>query len=290
MYQDGAVTSVRMTRRVAGVCGAVAFALFCAAYATTGSATIVAATALAGASLLTQLAPAGGGAPLRRDRWLLPLIASVAVSTTAALVVVWAAVTPAGPVPCVGPSTSARVALLFALANQLAAGYVVLTSVNTVRRGVSWWALVRYTPRLRVSLAVVLHLAAVVANAAVLVGVVTCHSADSPVVDALAAGTVAAAIATVDLVLIVRLVGLFIVIPAAPADATNVELALLAADIRTVGQLRVLRLAPDELLVTARVGLPPGADVAQTLHRAHAHIHDFVPHARHVYLQPDTQR
>ncbi|WP_433089213.1 hypothetical protein ACQP1P_22755 [Dactylosporangium sp. CA-052675] len=40
-------------------------------------------------------------------------------------------------------------------------------------------------------------------------------------------------------------------------------------------------------MVTARVGLPAGAEVAAALHEARAHIRDFVPTARHIYLQPE---
>ncbi|WP_433222624.1 hypothetical protein ACQP00_23985 [Dactylosporangium sp. CS-047395] len=271
-------------RRVAVGCGLAAVALLAAAYAATAATMIVAVAALALAGVLTQLS---GTAP-RRDRMLLPLAASVALSSLAALYVVWAAVTPEGPIPCVGPSSAARLGLATACAAQLVAAGVVLRAANRDRGGASWRAYLRLNPRIAASLAVALHLAAPAATFAVLAGATACHLSHTRLLDTVAAGTVAAAIAAVDLLLAARLVGLATLAPARPVDTDGIELALLAADIRSVAQLTVVHLAHDELMVTARVGLPAGADVPATLHRARAHIQDFVPTARHIYLRPES--
>ncbi|WP_433064237.1 hypothetical protein [Dactylosporangium sp. CS-033363] len=275
-------------RRVVVGCGLAAVALLAAAYAATAATMIVAVAALALAGVLTQLS--GSGTAPRRDRMLLPLAASVALSSLAALYVVWAAVTPEGPIPCVGPSSAARLGLATACAAQLAAAAVLLRAANRDRGAASWRAYLRLNPRIAASLAVGLHLAAPAATFAVLAGATACHLSHTRLLDTLAAGTVAAAIAAVDLLLAARLVGLATLAPARPVDTDGIELALLAADIRSVAQLTVVHLAHDELMVTARVGLPAGADVPATLHRARAHIQDFVPTARHIYLRPESPR
>ncbi|MGI5239940.1 hypothetical protein [Dactylosporangium sp. CA-139066] len=272
-------------------CGAAATALLAAAYAATTATMILAVAALAVAGLVTQLPrpviPAAARAA-RRDRLLLPLMASVAVSTPAALSVVWAAVTPAGPIPCVGPSGTARLELAAAFAVQLGAAIVVLRAAQQDRGHASWRAYLRHNPHIRASLTIVVHVAAATATLAALAGVAACHVSHTRLWDTVAAGTVAAAITGVDLLLAARLVGLAVLAPARAADTDGIELALLAADIRSVAQLHVVHVTHDELMVTARVGLPADADVAETLHRARAHIRDFVPSARHIYLQPDS--
>ncbi|GAA2325700.1 hypothetical protein [Dactylosporangium salmoneum] len=272
-------------------CGAAATVLLAAAYAATAATMVAAVVALAVAGPVTQLprpvVPAAAR-PARRDRLLLPLMASVAASTLAALSVVWAAVTPEGPIPCVGPSGPARLELAAAFAVQAVAAVVVLRAADRERGRASWRAYLRHNPRIRASLTAVLHLAAPAATLAVLAGVAACELSHTRLLDTIAAATVAAVIAGVDLLLAVRLVGLAVLSPARTADTNGIELALLAADIRSVAHLHVVHLAHDELMVTARVGLPAGADVAVTLHRARAHIQDFVPAARHIYLQPES--
>nr|BFE58074.1 hypothetical protein GCM10020063_026000 [Dactylosporangium thailandense] len=274
-------------RRIAIGGGASATALLGLAYATTTATLVLAAVALAVAGLVT-LAPGKDHAPPRRDRLLFPLAGAVALSSLAAISVVWAAVTPAGPIPCVGPSSTARFALTAALAAQLAAAVAIGRAANRDRGAASWRAYLRHNPRIRASLGVALHLAAPAATLAVLAGATACHLSHTRLLDTVAAGTVAAAIAAVDLVLAARLAGLVTLAPARAADTDGIELALLAADIRSISQLSVVHLAHDELMVTARVGVPAGADVAAALHEARAHIRDFVPIARHIYLQPES--
>ncbi|WP_238006266.1 hypothetical protein KZZ52_36425 [Dactylosporangium sp. AC04546] len=282
------MSTTTAVRGVGALCGLLSVGLLCEVYVTTGSLMVIAVIALAAASLLVHCAP--DAATGRSRRLLLPLIASVAVSTAAALSVVWAAATPAGPVPCVGPGTVIWVELALALAAQTAATGVVVGAANTARGRASWWVYLRHTPRIRASLTVVLQSAAFVATTAVLGGAVACDAAHSKVTDAVAAGTVAAAVTAVNLLLAVRLLNLLTVAPASPADLTGVELALLAADVRSVNHLAVVQVAHDEVMVTARIGIAADADVAATLARARAHIRDFVPEARHIYLQPEPRR
>jgi hypothetical protein len=217
------------------------------------------------------------------------LLLGVALAVTAALWVVGAArVAPVGGGgSCLGPSAADRLELPLALVAQLAAAVSVLCAANAARGGASWWRYVRHSPRLGAALAVVLHVIALGATAAVLTAVASCHAAQARFIDAVAVGAVAAGIGAVAVVLAVRLAGMVAASPASAADANGVQLALVAADVRSVAQLRVVQIAHDEVLVTARVGLAADVDVAVALGRARRHIQDFVPAARHVYLQPE---
>jgi Co/Zn/Cd efflux system component len=285
----GGVRTTTKGRRIGIGCGIAATALLALAYASNAATMIIAVIALALAGLIAQLFRPASSRPARRDRLLLPLTASVAASTVAALTVVWAAVTPEGPIPCVSPDSATRLELAAALAVQLLAAVVVVRAADRDRGTASWRAYLRHNPRIRASLAVALHLVAPAATLATLAGATACHYSHTRLLDTIAAGAVAAAIAAVDVLLTVRLVGLAILTPARRTDTDGIELALLAADIRSVAHLHVVQVAHDELMVTARVGVPAGADVAETLDRAHAHIRDFVPTARHIYLQPESR-
>ncbi|GAA4257825.1 hypothetical protein GCM10022255_076110 [Dactylosporangium darangshiense] len=277
------VADAAVLRRVAAPCGALAVALLAGACAAGASGPRVAAAALAGAGALTQV----GTREARRERALLPLVCGVALAAVAALWVAFVApVVPLGAPACLGDGTAGQLELPGALLAELAAAVSVLAGANGARGGTSWWRFVRHAPQLRTPLAVVLHLTALGSTAAALTAVAACHAAGARLIDAVAAGAVAAGVGAVAVVLAVRLVGLLTLSPASAEDATGVQLALVAADVRSVAQLRVLRVAHDELLVTALVGLPDGADVAGALMSARRHIQDFVPAAQHIYLQP----
>ena len=274
-------------RASATVAAAAAAVLLGAVFLASGSVAVLATAALCAGCVLAQLIVPADTRRQWPGRLVLPLMASVAGSTAAAGSVLWAALTPAGPVPCTDPDRTGWLLLAAATTAQLIAAWTVLGPLRGARGRVSWWAFLRYTPRLRQSVATVLHVAALAATLAVVASAGVCHVAASRVVDAAAAGTAAAAIAVVDLLLVARLIG----VVAAPAgsrqDAVGVELALVAADIAALGQLRVVRTGPDEVLVAAHVGIRPHEDVADTLARARAHIRDFVPAARHIYLRPE---
>jgi cation diffusion facilitator family transporter len=65
------------------------------------------------------------------------------------------------------------------------------------------------------------------------------------------------------------------------------------AGVEHVIHLKTMHLGPDELLVAAKIGVPPTAtatDVARAIDDAEAAIRDAVPIARVIYLEPDIAR
>jgi divalent metal cation (Fe/Co/Zn/Cd) transporter len=57
--------------------------------------------------------------------------------------------------------------------------------------------------------------------------------------------------------------------------------------------LRTMHLGPEELLVGAKIALPPGApltEVARAINSAERRVREAVPSARVIYLEPDLDR
>jgi divalent metal cation (Fe/Co/Zn/Cd) transporter len=63
--------------------------------------------------------------------------------------------------------------------------------------------------------------------------------------------------------------------------------------VERVIHLRTMHLGPDELLVGAKLAMPPGAtltEVAGAIDAAERRVRDAVPSARVIYLEPDLDR
>jgi len=80
---------------------------------------------------------------------------------------------------------------------------------------------------------------------------------------------------------------------AAPSDLELIEAGLVGHGIDRIIHLRTMHLGPEELLVAAKIALPPGAplaDVAREIDDAEARVRAAVPSARVIYLEPDLDR
>ncbi|MGK2316975.1 cation transporter [Gordonia rhizosphera] len=81
------------------------------------------------------------------------------------------------------------------------------------------------------------------------------------------------------------------------ADTSNQERALLAAmssdGVDRVIHMKTQYLGPEEMLVAAKIAIPPSADattIAQTIDAAEVRVRTAVPQARIIYLEPDIDR
>jgi divalent metal cation (Fe/Co/Zn/Cd) transporter len=71
------------------------------------------------------------------------------------------------------------------------------------------------------------------------------------------------------------------------------EDALLGGGLERVIHLRTQHLGPDELLVGAKIAMPPAttlAEVAHAIDAAEERVRKAVPTARVIYLEPDLDR
>ena len=80
---------------------------------------------------------------------------------------------------------------------------------------------------------------------------------------------------------------------AAPAALAAIETGLVGPGVERVIHLRTMHLGPEELLVAAKLAMPPGAtlpEVAQAIDDAERRVRSAVPAARVIYLEPDLDR
>ena len=109
------------------------------------------------------------------------------------------------------------------------------------------------------------------------------------------AGTVAIGVLliTVAFVLVVEVKSLLIGESAPPAVVAAIGAALLGSGVDRVIHLRTMHLGPEELLVGAKLAMPPAAtlaSVAAAIDAAEARVRQAVPAARVIYLEPDLDR
>jgi cation diffusion facilitator family transporter len=81
---------------------------------------------------------------------------------------------------------------------------------------------------------------------------------------------------------------------AGPEDVRKIEKAILAGDgIERIIHMKTLHLGPEELLVAAKIAVPPqssAAEIAAAIDAAEAATRSAEPIARVIYLEPDLRR
>jgi cation diffusion facilitator family transporter len=109
------------------------------------------------------------------------------------------------------------------------------------------------------------------------------------------AGTVAIGLLliTVAIVLVIETKSLLVGEAASPDALVAIETGLVGPGVERVIHLRTMHLGPEELLVGAKLAMPPGAtlpQVAQAIDDAERRVRAAVPAARVIYLEPDLDR
>ena len=97
----------------------------------------------------------------------------------------------------------------------------------------------------------------------------------------------------VAVVLIIETKSLLLGESAAPEVVQAIATNLVGPGVDRVIHLRTMHLSPDELLVGAKLAMPPGAtlaDVAAAIDGAEARVRAAVPEAKVIYVEPDIDR
>jgi cation diffusion facilitator family transporter len=114
-----------------------------------------------------------------------------------------------------------------------------------------------------------------------------------PVWDGIGTCLIGALLMTVAIVLVIETKSLLLGESAAPVEVRAIEDALVGTDVDRVIHLRTMHLGPEEVLVGAKIAMPPGATLAQVataIDAAEARVRAAVPSARVIYLEPDLDR
>jgi divalent metal cation (Fe/Co/Zn/Cd) transporter len=135
--------------------------------------------------------------------------------------------------------------------------------------------------------------AALTGLALALLGVGIASLAREPVWDGIGTCAIGVLLITVAIVLVIETKSLLLGESAAPVEVAAIERAVLGPGVERIIHLRTLHLGPDELLVAAKIAMPPGTpltEIAMAIDAAEARVREAVPTARVIYLEPDLDR
>jgi cation diffusion facilitator family transporter len=170
---------------------------------------------------------------------------------------------------------------------------VAVREANTVREG-SWVHFIRHAKSPELPVVLLEDAGALVGLLFALTGVSLAATTGDQRFDALGSVAIGVLLCAIAVVLAVELRSLLIGEAASPSDIRLIEQAIAAdGDVAELIHMRTQHLAPDDLLVGAKVGLRDGLDfagVAAAINRIEERVRECVPAARVIYIEPDVFR
>jgi cation diffusion facilitator family transporter len=157
----------------------------------------------------------------------------------------------------------------------------------------SWFGFIRHAKNPELPVVLLEDVAALTGLVLALLGVGMTVLSDEPVWDGVGTTAIGALLITVAVVLVIETKSLLVGEAASPSDLARIESGLIGPGVERIIHLRTMHLGPDELLVGAKLSMPPGANlpqIAQAIDDAEARVRAAVPSARVIYLEPDLDR
>lgn len=162
------------------------------------------------------------------------------------------------------------------------------------RRGESWWAFVRHSKSAELPVVLLEDLGALAGLVLALVGVGLTAITHDPVYDALGTVAIGVLLGAIAAILAVEMQSLLIGEAASPDQVALIRACIAStAGIDAVIHLRTVHLAPEEIVVAAKVAMASAVSmerVSETIDRAEAAIREAVPEATLIFIEPDTLR
>jgi cation diffusion facilitator family transporter len=157
----------------------------------------------------------------------------------------------------------------------------------------SWVAFIRHAKAPELPVVLLEDVAALTGLVFAFLGVGLTLATDDPIWDGIGTAAIGALLIAVAVVLIIETKSLLLGESAAPVQVRTIERALVGNGVERVIHLKTMHLGPDELLVGAKIAMPPGTplgEVAVAIDAAEARVREAVPSARVIYLEPDLDR
>ena len=155
----------------------------------------------------------------------------------------------------------------------------------------SWWSFIRTTKQPELAVVLLEDTAAELGLSFALLGVGLAAITGDPLYDALGTLAIGALLAVVAVVLGFEMYSLLLGEAASPEEQATIRDTLAATPgIARLIQLRTMHLAPEEVLVAARVELDHNLssdDAARVIDEAQARLREATPSARIIYLEPE---
>ena len=157
----------------------------------------------------------------------------------------------------------------------------------------SWFGFIRHAKIPELPAVLLEDVAALTGLVFALAGVGLAELTGNPVWDAIATCAIGALLIGVAIVLVIETKSLLLGESAAAVEVDAIEAALLGPGVERVIHLRTMHLGPEELLVGAKIAMPPArslVEVARAIDEAEQRVRAAVPSARVIYLEPDLDR
>ncbi|GAA2066002.1 cation diffusion facilitator family transporter [Williamsia deligens] len=189
------------------------------------------------------------------------------------------------------------VALVILLVAVALEGYSFTTAMRESRplKGrASWWQFIRTSRNPELPVVLLEDAGALVGLLFALAGVGLATVTGDAVWDGVGTIAIGVLLGAIAMILIVEMKSLLIGEGATPEQERAIVDALTSADgVERVIHFKTQYLGPEEMLLAAKIAIPPGASataVADCIDAAEARVREAVPVARVVYLEPDIDR
>ncbi len=188
----------------------------------------------------------------------------------------------------------AVIVLLAAVAMESYSFATAIRESNRTRGGRSWLAFIREARAPELPIVLLEDLAAEIGLLFALAGVSLTLMLDDPIWDGAGTLAIGVLLLVVAILVAIEAYGMLVGEAATPATVATIRATLAASPgVSGVIHLRTLHLGPDELLVAAKIGMPPAAampEIAATIDGAEAALRSAVHTPMRIFLEPDIRR
>lgn len=158
----------------------------------------------------------------------------------------------------------------------------------------TWWQFIRQSKVPELPVVLLEDLGALIGLVLALLGVGLTIVTDNPVFDSLGTISIGILLGIIAIILIIEMKSLLIGEGATGPVLDKIVSGLeAAADVERVIHIRTQYIGPEEMLVAAKIAMPPRMtveEVAQAIDAAEVRVRESVPDARMIYLEPDLDR
>ncbi|AFA74514.1 putative cation diffusion facilitator family transporter [Gordonia polyisoprenivorans VH2] len=157
----------------------------------------------------------------------------------------------------------------------------------------SWWRFIRNSRNPELPVVLLEDSGALIGLVLALGGVGLTMATGDAIWDGIGTVCIGVLLGVIAIVLIVEMKSLLIGEGATESEEAAIMTALAADGVDRVIHIKTQYLGPEEMLVAAKIAMPPNADlqtVAHTIDAAETRVRAAVPQARIIYLEPDIDR
>lgn len=180
--------------------------------------------------------------------------------------------------------------LLVAIVLEIGSIRVAIKEALLVKGDQSWWSYIRHSKAAELPVVLLEDAGALIGLVLALVGVSLTAVTHDPIWDALGTIAIGALLGVIAVVLAIEMKGLLIGEAASPAQVALARERIAATPGMTrIVDLRTMHLGPDEIVVSAKVAMPPELTVreaAGAIDRAEASVREAVPEATAIFIEP----